>query len=328
MLPVRGWLWPIVQVTEQRIDEARRLRPRWLVPAHGVHQGFFSRDLTGLLERAGSPTGIFRPEEIEAGFGWLRSLGWSDGDKVVCLLVRDSEYLDSFGGGPGSQSARRRRNSYRDSDIATYVPAAEWLADQGVWVLRMGKVMKDPMESQHPRVIDYAFRDDRSDFLDVWLFANCDLCISTVTGADMISDVYRRPLLALNVLPAMHLWSWSNTVAAPKPLAWKDSGRRLSIEELVGANFYFSQEYAEQGIEIRELDADVLKDIVQEAWLRVDGSWSDEPDDVYRTAAAWAVLEAHPDYSRHHGYRHPAARFSSVWLRHVAEQQSPSAGGS
>ena len=144
----------------------------------------------------------------------------------------------------------------------------------------------------------------------------------------MISDVYRRPLLALNVLPALHFWSWSNTVAAPKPLAWKDSGRRLSIEELVGANFYITQQYAERGIEIRELDADVLKDIVQEAWLRVDGSWSDEPEDVYRTAAAWAVLEAHPDYSRDHGYRHPAARFSSVWLRHVAEQRSPSAGGS
>ncbi len=328
MLPVQDWLWPIVQVTEQRIDEARRGRPRWLVRAHGVHQGLASRDLTGVLERAGAPPNIFRREEIEAGFDWLRSLGWRAGDKVVCLLVRDAEYLTTSGTGPGpgSGATRLERNSYRDSDIATYLPAAEWLADRGVWVLRMGKAMKARMGSQHPRVIDYAFRDDRSDFLDVWLFATCDLCISTGTGPDMISDVYRRPLLAVNYLPTLSLWSWSNAITAPKPIVWRGSGRRLSIEELVAAMFFYSDQYVQHGIEVRELDADLLRDIVEEAWLRREGNWLDQMDDVRRNVAAWEALEAHPEYEKYHGYHHPAARLSSVWLRRLEDSHVATAG--
>ena len=45
----------------------------------------------------------------------------------------------------------------------------EWLADQGVWVLRMGKIMERPIPTEHPRIVDYAFEPNKSDFLDIWL---------------------------------------------------------------------------------------------------------------------------------------------------------------
>jgi hypothetical protein len=142
----------------------------------------------------------------------------------------------------------------------------------------------------------------------------------------MISDVHRRPLLILNFLPAMALWSWSDAVTAPKPLVWRDSGLRLSIEELVAACFAFSSEYTDHGIEVRELEVDVLKGIVEEAWLRLQKSWTDQTVDARRNAAAWEALGAHPEYERYHGYRHPSARFSSVWLRHLTEEIVPSTG--
>ena len=306
---LRNWLWPVL-----RYANTRATIPQWIVPPH-IPEG--SRDTEGLLESSAGAM-LFTSGEHEAGLSWLRSVGWRDGEPFVCLLVRDSAYLDSALVGKASEGFSR--HDYRDSDIATYAPAAEWLAVQGVWVLRMGKTMAKPMPSSHPRIVDYAFREDRSDFLDVWLFANCNLCISTGTGPDMIADVHRRPLLTVNLLPAIALWSWSNAVTAPKPLVWRDCGRRLSVEELIAVTWLRGEQYAEQGIEIRDLDASTLLGTVQEAWGRLTGDWIDAIDDARRNQAAWAALEAHPEYANWHGYRHPEARFSSVWLRQLEDE--------
>lgn len=314
MLPVRDWLWPIVQSTEDRIAEGRRTRPQWLQAAHAIHK---SRDRSGLMESAGPPPGLFSQEEMDAGLDWLRSVGWREGEKFVCLLVRDFEYLRSFGGGPGSQAEREERNSYRDSDIRTYRSAAEWLADQGVWVLRMGKKMAVPFGSKHPKVLDFAFCEERSDFLDVWLFANCDLCISVETGIDKVSDVFRRPMLLVNYLPAAFLLSWSMTLAAPKPAVWKNTGRRLSLEELIAANWQQSSHYIDNGIEVRDMNAGQIRDVVREAWCRLTGDWVEESSDERRSRAAWKALQAHEAYPNWHGYRHPRANFSSVWLQQL-----------
>lgn len=281
-----------------------------------------SRDTTGLLERAG-PSIPFTPEEAAEGRRWLQSLGWTDSQPFVCLMVRDSRFIERLRHErPEDFSAANTasRWAFRDTDIAEYRKAAEWLADQGVWVLRMGADMERPMGSRHPQIVDYAFRDDRNELLDIWLFANCDLCITTGTGPDAIADVYRRPLLMVNLLPAVCLWSWSNAVTAPTPLVWRDSGRRLTVDESIAANHWTSEAYARAGIDVRHLDEDAIRAIVEEAWLRLDGRWGDGPDDVRRNEAAWAALEGHPEFASLHGYRHPEARFSSVWLKHLEDE--------
>ena len=52
------------------------------------------------------------------------------------------------------------------------------LAEKGYWVFRMGKAVEDVFNVEHPRVIDYAQSNERSDFLDIWLMANCYFCIT------------------------------------------------------------------------------------------------------------------------------------------------------
>lgn len=308
-LTVRSWPRPIA-----RVGQHLRNPPAWLIPPARVTHG--SRDPGGLLQRV--PARMeFTAREDETAKEWLSSLGWRQDEPFVCLLVRDSAYLDAA---PGLRSEDWRYHDYRDSNIGDYLPAAEWLADQGVWVIRMGKTMAEPMDSSHPRIIDYAFRTDRSDFLDIWLFANCSLCISTGTGPDMIPIIYQRPALWVNYLPALSLVSWENVVTAPKPLVWRDSGRRLSFTELIAAHHSQSKEYEAQGIEVRNLDPDAVRAIVEEAWLRSQGRWSDHPSDARRQTDAWQKLEAHPAFPGLHGYRHPSARFSSVWLRKLEQE--------
>ena len=109
-----------------------------------VGQKASSRDTNGLYEKSTKRFAFSKKENI-SGKAWLENHGWKDHRPFCCLLVRDSKYLESTIAGDWNY------HNYRDSSIRNYIPAMEWLADQGVWVLRMGKVMKEPLASRHPR---------------------------------------------------------------------------------------------------------------------------------------------------------------------------------
>lgn len=308
-LKVRDWPRPICRVAQHM-----RTPPSWVIPPARLSHA--SRDTKGQLHRVQRQM-EFTTAENERAHAWLSSLGWTRGEPFVCLLVRDSAFLETVPGIAGEVDVRY--HDYRDANIDNFVPAAEWLGDQGAWVIRMGATMANPIPSSHPRVVDYAFRSDRNDFLDVWLFAHCALCISTGTGPDVISAVFRRQVAYLNYLPALRSICWADALTAPKSLVWRDSGRRLTLEETIAADFTRSADYADHGIAVVELGARDVLEIVQESWRRSEGQWVDEVDDVRRSAAARASFEAHPEYRRLHGYRHPSALLSSVWLRKLEE---------
>lgn len=286
-----------------------------------------SRDIIGWLEESEKKM-EFLPSENARGKAWLRKQGWKDGDSFVCLLVRDSSYLDNTYPNTdpslvdGTQYNPKHgygwnHLNYRDSDIATYVPAAEWLADQGVWVLRMGKVMAKPIPCSHPRIIDYPFHPEKNDFQDIWLFANCDLCITTLTGPDIVSDIYRRPLLLVNYLPFRYLFSWSNAMHIPKTLVWQESEKPLNLRELIK---YHSEYYDRIGIRIIDLTPEEITSAVQERWQRLQGTWTDTDEDHMRYNQFWDIVKADPEFlhaSVHikPGWIHPESRAGAIWLR-------------
>jgi len=269
----------------------------------------------------------FLPEDDARAKAWLREQGWQEGDPFVCLIMRDNLYMDSIH--PNMNPSNKEgipchpnlgygwtQCDYRNSDIATYVPAAEWLADQGVWVLRMGKIMAKPIPSSHPRIIDYAFHPDRSDFLDIWLFAHCDLCISTGTGPDGICSSYGRPLLSLNYSALLLLHSWCNAMTVPKTLVWQTSGIPLNMREQLDNAEEFTTEYYERiGITFINLTPEEILASVQEGWQRLQGTWVDTEDDLKRQHRFWEIFTTHPDFHRYHDLIHPEARAGAIWLR-------------
>ena len=283
---------------------------------HRLSSNTNSRDIHGWFQN--HPLGLtFLPEEDKQAKTWLSQQGWQEGEPFVCLQVRDSAYLNTDSLHKGSDW---NYHNYRDSDIATYVPAVEWLAQQGVWVLRMGKIMAKPIASSHPRIIDYAFHPEKSDFLDIWLYAHCNLCISTSSGPDWISSIYRIPLLFVNFLPLIHLWSWSDAVHIPKTLVWQESGIPLTWREHLDSGYFYNQYYEQAGIKIIDLTPEDILAVVQERWQRVQGTWVDTEADINRQDRFWEILKAHPDFSKYHGWIHPEARVSSTWLRSMGDE--------
>ena len=272
-----------------------------------------SRDIEGVLER--SPEMLpFLPTEDLAAQEWLKKQGWKQGEPYVCLLVRDSSYLATD---PLYNKTNWQYHNYRDSDIATYVEASEWLANQGVWVLRMGKVMAKPIPTNHPHVIDYAFHPDKSDFLDIWLFAHCNLCISTGSGPDMVSDIYRRPIVFTNFLPLVSLWSCSNAIHVPKHLVWKETGRYLTLAEHLQNSWSYTEQYEQAGIEIIDLSSHEILLAVQEAWLTIEGKWVESDYNTQRQERFWEIFRSYPDFHKYHGWIHPKSRVGDNWLKQM-----------
>lgn len=270
--------------------------------------------------RKSSARFTFSPEEEEAARNWLRARGWREGERFVCLLVRDSAYLS----GPQRHATVKgsyEHHNYRDSNITTYVDAVGTLVEKGYWVIRMGQVAEAPFPTVHPRIIDYPFATDRNDLLDIWLSVNCNLFVSTAAGIDMIPWVYRGPpLVYVNANPLFFCSTPINQIWVPKHLRWKGTGKLLTFREHCNNPFTTVDEYNEAGIVIEDLSGPEIAAAVLEGEQRLMGTWVESSENKARQDRAWDVFRSTPDFAKYHSYIHPDARFGSAWLEAMGDR--------
>lgn len=274
--------------------------------------GYGSRDVYGFHEKVKLSLPITSSEELEAK-EWMAQFGWKNNDPFVCLLVRDSKYLSN-----NLSQNDWSYHSYRNSDIQTYIKGIDYLVSQGIFVFRMGKDMAQEVDYVHPKFVDYSFRKDKSDFLDVWLFANCNLCVSTGSGPDVISDVFRRPILLINFLPLQGLWSWSNALIYPKFLKKKDSDHLLSMKEYLDHSHSETSHYSSAGIEVIDLTDQQIHDAIKECLERHEVTFKTTNDSATQKRF-FEILSSHSGFRMNHGFIHPKARIASTFLLHAGE---------
>jgi putative glycosyltransferase (TIGR04372 family) len=234
------------------------------------------------------------------------------GDSFVCLNVRDCAFM----------SATRTRDmsyhNYRDSDISTYVAAAEALAEMGYTVFRMGAIVREPLVSKHPRVVDYATNGMRTDFLDVFLGAHCSFCISTGSGWDSVPTIFRRPIMLVNHLPTFDTSTITLPIMIyPKTLSDKQTRNNLSLEEIRTkhvVNSRFSNEFADAGVEIRDLSSEELVEAVTEMAQRVEGTFVETPEQKEMQAKLKHILSTHPKLQPKPNCYPIRAEFASCFL--------------
>ena len=195
----------------------------------------------------------------------------------------------------------------------------EWLADQGVWVLRMGKIMERPIPTEHARIVDFAFTPDKSDFLDIWLFVNCIGCISTATGIDTMSCVYGIPNLYVNATPIGGLLSFHESVWVPKHLYWAETSTPLTLGEYLQHTYGSSFAYADAGIAFSDLDPMELMDAVQEFWHLIAGTWIESSEDETRQEHFWTQFKEWADFNLYHHRVHPKSMVGTDWLHSRGE---------
>ena len=262
----------------------------------------------------------FLREEESIAKTWLKRRGWKEGEKFVCLNVRDSAYLNKDKLFSNQRSNSWDYHNYRDSNIDTYVEAVQALVERGYWVVRMGKIVDKRLAVKNHKVIDYPFAEDRNDLLDIWLTINCHFLISTATGLDCIPWIYGKPpVVYVNALPLLICATQINHLWVPKHLTWKASGEPLTLREHCQHDYGLGEDYDEAGIGIQELSADEITSAVLECEQRVSGDWVDTSDDRDRMIRYWEVFQSTPKFHKFHNYVHPEARVGSAWLKFMGD---------
>ncbi len=268
-------------------------------------------DKEGIYVRTSSEI-AFNSEEQQRGMAYLEKIGMQTSEKYVCLLVREPNYKEVLDG-----DRDWSYHSYRDSDVNTFVDATEWLAEKGYWIIRMGKFVRDPMRSEHPKIIDYAMTEERSDFLDIWLMANCAFCITTGTGLDCVVEMADKPSVYINLLPLNHIKLYKNSLTVPKKLWWKKSGKLLNLEEYIRHGYLSTEDYQRHGIEVEGLSPLEITEVVREMEKKVCQvyDYSDENKQRQHIALSIILESDRLSHKRYQFYRDPGASIGSDFLK-------------
>ena len=232
------------------------------------------RDKWNLLEKIKKCHLSFTPQEEARGLSLLKEMGVPLGAPFICLLVRDSAYLTTY-----MPSIDWSYHDNRDADINSYQLAAQHLADRGYYVIRMGKVVKQPFLTDHPKVIDYANSQFRSDFMDIYLSAKCFFYLTTCSGLDSVACVFRKPLLVTNlVLQDFDIWHhWELFI--PKKIMNLKTNKTLTFKEMkklyveLKHKRKIPQLMREEGLRYIDNTPQEISDAVDEMLGLLSGKW-------------------------------------------------------
>jgi hypothetical protein len=124
------------------------------------------------------PATTLTNDELKFGEELLEKLGIPKGAQYVCLGVKEAAYYASITPDRGyGQDLRHQGTDSKNVNIENYMAAATYLAQQGIYVVRMGSVVGAPLpKERHPMIIDYA-TTHRSELGDITLGAGCKLDI-------------------------------------------------------------------------------------------------------------------------------------------------------
>ena len=200
-----------------------------------------------------------RPEDHDRGRACLEALGVPRDAWFVATHVRS-----------GSQAERSGRNA----DIASYLPAFQAIVERGGWVIRMGTPSMPalpPME----HVIDYAHSPYCSDWMDVFLWAQCRFFIGTTSGPCQIPPTFGVPGVLTNWWP-IGLRAWFRRDLLISKLCWDTRQQRyLTFEEVFSRPAAFSEapDYlASQGLRLEPNTPDEIRQVTLEMLDRLDGT--------------------------------------------------------
>lgn len=269
------------------------------------------RDIHNLFD-ATNPHLTFTNNELSKGREELVKLGVPHGKYFICLNVRDDKYLNEQSRSVGA-NVDWSYHDYRNCDIKNYLMVADELTKLGYYVIRMGASVNKKMETTNPMVIDYAGDGLRSDFMDIYLGAHCEFCISNGTGFDAVPYIFRRPIIYIDHVPLRIINTFSSKFMATTKVHWlKSENRQMSLEEILASDvgwYTQSKDFEAAGVELRESSPSEITQAVLEMEGRLAGTWHSSEEDEKLQAYFWSI------FPKNHWHGEIRSRVGSHFLR-------------
>lgn len=241
------------------------------------------------------------PGHRERGRARLADLGVPEDAWFVTLHVREDTYHD-----------------VRNADLSTYARAIAAVVERGGWVIRMGDPALTPTKLERiERVLDYAHSAAKSDWMDVFLWADCRFLIGTCSGPVQVPGTFGVPVVQTNWCPMATRYWFERDLQIPK-LYWSDvESRLLTFPESMRVPVGFAQlssALARAGVRVVDNTPDELAEGVVEMLDVLDGT-------VVRTAEDHALQARFEGIEPTVRYRVPGggARRGRDFLRRYAD---------
>lgn len=141
---------------------------------------------------------------------------------------------------------------------------------------------------QMSRVIDYAHSNVKSDWMDVFLCAQCRFFVGTSSGLFVFAMTFGVPVVATNFLPSCcAYYLTSNDLFIPRICRLKKEDRFLNFSELFPPAIGTAAAkccYDAQDIEVIENSEEEIKDLVDEMLKKCEGclKYSDEDEGLQK----------------------------------------------
>ena len=259
----------------------------------------YQRDLDGVCNQTKSHISFTEPEN-KKGTEFLNKIGLRPEDKYVCVIIRDPAYKTKY-----FPTLPENETTYRNSDQSTYVSTVQYLLEKGYWVFRMGKLVEKPMNIKHMRFLDYACSDLKSDFLDIWLNANCHFAISNGSGLDEVQKTFRKAILQVNIAPPTEIISGlKNVLSILKKFVDADSGEKISLNQMIERELIgltSNHQFEEKNIIIENNTNEEILCALKEFELRSDGLWNESAEYQELHGIFFEKLKKWDNYERYHG---------------------------
>ena len=181
----------------------------------------------------------FKNHEIDKGLKELSRYNINDNDQIILLCVRDPVYRLKL----KNQHFEKKDIVYsnRDSRISDFENLVKYLCEKNYKVIRMGRLVHEKINFKHPNLLDYAFDNIKSDFLDLYLFYISKLVISTGTGLDALSSLFRKKRFYINCGEfSSFCYKLNNNISYvfPKKILNKIDEKELSLLEIFENNVH------------------------------------------------------------------------------------------
>jgi putative glycosyltransferase (TIGR04372 family) len=175
----------------------------------------------------------------ERGLKTLENLSIPRGSWFVALHVRET-----------SEGVLR---SGSNADILTYLPAMQAITSRGGYIVRMGHPGMKALPPI-PNVIDYANNENKSDWMDVFLWASCRFFIGTSSGPLSVPPTFGRPVLYTNACSIGINPNFSNSLYLPKLFWSKEKNRFFTFQEMLDGPMAWSVSRIYDGVDFDLID--------------------------------------------------------------------------
>jgi putative glycosyltransferase (TIGR04372 family) len=144
----------------------------------------------------------------------------------------------------------------------------------------MGSVVKNHLDIVNDKFIDYATNGARSEFLDIYLCANCHFALSGSLGLDNLPLIFRRPVAYVNLTPFGYFPTYrSSCILLGKKYLDSESGMLLSQKEIVNRHLgkiLDGSDFLKMGIEVIENSPDEIRDVCIEMNQKLMATWTED----------------------------------------------------